>query len=190
MMGNTVAQFVVRDSRAPGHFWADNELLDVYGNRLGPHGIAVYMAMARRANNTTGELSLSERRIAALVHMSAGGVHNALSLVCSLGLARKVLEGDGSHPSVYVLADVKALACSSHEQGCSSGEHLAHPVSKHKGRQDSSQDYNIKTVGQGKCSRHPGSGITIWGTCWDCYSERCKDRGHTTTTPTEENTHA
>jgi len=25
---------------------------------------------------------------------------------------------------------------------------------------------------QGKCSQHPNSGLTQWGTCWDCYVEK------------------
>ncbi len=25
---------------------------------------------------------------------------------------------------------------------------------------------------KGKCARHPFSGLTVWGSCWDCYMER------------------
>jgi hypothetical protein len=131
-----VADFTVRDSRQPGHFWADNEILDVYGPKLGPHGLAVYMAMCRRANNTTGECMLSTRRIAEQVWMSNGGVFNALALIVALGLARIVLKAEHGKPAVYVLADVKALTCSSHEHRCSSGERGVHPVNAQYGSKD------------------------------------------------------
>jgi hypothetical protein len=127
---------MVRDSRQPGHFWADNEVLDVYGEKLGAHGLAVYMAMARRADNSTGECILSTRRIAGQVSMSVGGVFNALALIVALGLARKVLDSEHGKPAVYVLADVKALRCSSHEHRCSSGERGVHPVNTQYGSKD------------------------------------------------------
>jgi hypothetical protein len=132
----THAEFMVRDSRQPGHFWADNEILDIYGAKLGAHGIAVYMAMTRRADNSTGECTMSTRRIAVQVGMSTGGVFNALLLICSLSLARKVLEAEHGRPAVYVLADVKALRCSSGEHQCSSGERGVHPVNTQYGKKD------------------------------------------------------
>lgn len=42
--------FTVEDRRKRGYFTVDNVLLDVYGKQLGPHGIAVYTALARFAN--------------------------------------------------------------------------------------------------------------------------------------------
>ena len=42
--------FIVRDHRRKGFFTIDNELLDRYGDQLGPYGLAVYMALARFAN--------------------------------------------------------------------------------------------------------------------------------------------
>jgi hypothetical protein len=43
--------FEVVDRRKRGYFTVDNVLLDVYGSQLGPHGIAVYAALARFANH-------------------------------------------------------------------------------------------------------------------------------------------
>jgi len=42
--------FTVRDRRRKGFFTIDNELLDRYGAQLKAHGLAVYMALARFAN--------------------------------------------------------------------------------------------------------------------------------------------
>lgn len=44
-------QIEVVDRRKRGYFTIDNVLLDVYGGQLGPHGIAVYAALARFANH-------------------------------------------------------------------------------------------------------------------------------------------
>ena len=30
-----------------------------------------------------------------------------------------------------------------------------------------------KENGREKCSRHPESGLTQWGSCWACYAEKC-----------------
>lgn len=42
--------FTVLDRRRRGYFTIDNVLLDAYGAQLGPHGIAVYAALSRFAN--------------------------------------------------------------------------------------------------------------------------------------------
>lgn len=101
--------FLVRDTRMPGHFWADNEVLDLYGSHLGAHAFAVYMAMCRSAINGTGECKISTRKLAQQLGMSAGGAYNALVHITRLGLVRQISPGDRSSPGVYVLADVKAL---------------------------------------------------------------------------------
>lgn len=50
MSANSDKPFVVDDRRKQGYFTIDNVLLDVYGKQIGPHGIAVYAALARFAN--------------------------------------------------------------------------------------------------------------------------------------------
>jgi hypothetical protein len=101
--------FLVRDTRLPGHFWADNEVLDIFGEQLGEHGFAAYMVLCRYATNGTGECKLSTRKLAKLLGMSAGGAFNALSIVLQVGLARQIHPGDRSNPATYSLVDVKAL---------------------------------------------------------------------------------
>lgn len=120
-------QFLVRDTRMPGHFWADNEVLDEYGERLGPHGFAIYMALCRTAINGTGECRISTRKLAKQLRMSAGGAFNALALIVEIGLARQIHPGDRTGPGVYVLADVKALLNPGHAQLKLAGRG-AHPV--------------------------------------------------------------
>jgi hypothetical protein len=41
----------LRDQREPGWLWAGNDIIDVYGPKIGAAGIAVYMALARFAGN-------------------------------------------------------------------------------------------------------------------------------------------
>lgn len=43
--------FSVEDRRKRGYFTVDNVLLDLYGQELGPYGIAVYCVLARFANS-------------------------------------------------------------------------------------------------------------------------------------------
>lgn len=102
-------EFLVRDTRMPGHFWADNEVLDIYGELLGAHGFAVYMALCRQAINGTGECKISTAAIARKLGISKGGAFNALALIVKLGLARQILPGTPRSSAVYVLADVKSL---------------------------------------------------------------------------------
>jgi hypothetical protein len=102
-------EFFPRDNRQPRHFWADNEVFDIYGPKLGAHGFAVYMALAKHAMNNSGECRTSMSKIATQLGMSKGGVFNALAIILQLGLAQKIDAGDNRHCAAYVLADVKAL---------------------------------------------------------------------------------
>lgn len=101
-------QFLVRDTRMPGHFWADNEVLDTFGPLLGAHGFAVYMALCRVAINGTGECRISKAALAKKLNISKGGAFNALELIVQLGLAQELSSGDPRNPATYILADVKA----------------------------------------------------------------------------------
>lgn len=192
----THSDFMVRDSRQPGHFWADNEILDIYGPKLGAHGIAVYMAMARRADNSTGQCMLSTQRIAEQVWMSKGGVFNALAVIVSLGLARKVLDGEGPRPAVYVLADVKAISVHLVNGKRSSHERTVHPVNAQYGKKTfiktkptpptpplqggdvlntsiPNQRRRLqRDLAKGPCEAHPDSRVSPSGGCWDCYAGR------------------
>ena len=104
-----VGEFLVRDTRLPGHFWADNEVLDVFGVKLGAHAFAVYMVLCRFAINHTGAVRISSRKIAKLLGISPQGALNAIDRLIRLGLARQFGHRDNAKPGVYYLANVKAL---------------------------------------------------------------------------------
>lgn len=103
------SDFAVRDTRQPGHFWADNEVLDVYGPRLGVYGFAVYMVLARHAQNGSGEARISVRKVAKFMAISHSSVLHALATLIECGLVLLRSEGDRSMPAIYALADVKVL---------------------------------------------------------------------------------
>ena len=151
-------EFFVRDTRQPGHFWADNEVLDVFGERLGYDGFAIYLALCRHATNGTGECKISIRRLARMVAMSTGGAFNALTKILQLGLARQLDPGTRSSPAVYALADIKVLVnpeiaklrlsglgvhamnttpqtCSPHEQGVHGVNGVFTPRTRNKERE-------------------------------------------------------
>src|SRR6266850_5089162 len=98
----------VRDSRRPGHFWADNELLDVYGKKLGIDGLAVYMALSRVANNRSGECVITLRQIGEFVGCSPQTAMRAIAKLVSHQLV--VVESKGTvtsrQPSVYTLLEI------------------------------------------------------------------------------------
>lgn len=76
----------VRSVRRPGHFWADNELLDVYGPQIGAYGFAVYMALSRYARNDSGECRVALGRIAASLAISTRTVQRAVEALERVGL--------------------------------------------------------------------------------------------------------
>jgi len=189
----TQREFFVRDHRAPGHFWADNEVIDVYGPQLGPHGIAVYMAMTRRADNSSGQLRLSNARIAEQIAMSKGGVFNALKLIVTLGLARILVPGSNKTPTVYVLADVKTLSvhpvtASVHpvtaafiprtrNKESNTSLNTKPPSVGSQSRHDGAPTENERGGTSKKCRRHPHSGNTECGGCYGCYEEKYSTDG-------------
>lgn len=193
--------FLVRDTRLPGHFWADNEVLDVFGTQLGEHGFAAYMVLCRYATNGTGECKLSTRKLAKILGMSAGGAFNALSKVLQVGLARQLHPGDSATPATYALVDIKALLnpdiaqlrlagkgahiVSAHEIGAHNVSASAHPMNagahtvsgvlttRARNREvKTSSRLKTKSKTENTCELHPDSGLTNWGTCWGCYAEK------------------
>lgn len=102
-------EFFPRNKLHPRFFRADNEIVDVFGPKLKPHAFAVYLVLARFANNNTGECRVPISKIATQLGMSKGGVFNALRRIVGLGLAKKIDSGDNRRCGTYVLADVKRL---------------------------------------------------------------------------------
>lgn len=99
----------LRDRRKPGHFWADNELFDIFAPRIGPHGMLVYIALARECFGNYSAEKVSLRRLAEMTGISKDSVRRALGVLLDVGL---ILESRGRRQtaSSYDLVDVKELA--------------------------------------------------------------------------------
>lgn len=97
----------LRDRREPGHFWADNEIIDVFGDALGQNGISVYMTMTRFCFGT--EVKLSLRDIAAAARMGKDTVARSMKVLVTLGLVIETKGLRSKTVSTWALASVKAL---------------------------------------------------------------------------------
>lgn len=82
-MGN---QSHVRDSRQPGHFWADNEIVDDYLPIIGAYGFAVYMLLCKYADAKTGQCDPSVGGMAKKLQISPPTVKKALTALEECGL--------------------------------------------------------------------------------------------------------
>lgn len=102
----------VRDARQPGHFWADNELVDNHLPQIGVFGFAVYMLLARYADNTTGQCEPSIGLMAKQLSVSAPTVRKALETLRDCGLIairHRKKERDGklvNQTSIYTILAV------------------------------------------------------------------------------------
>jgi DNA-binding transcriptional regulator GbsR (MarR family) len=115
----------LRDKREPGHFWMDNEIIDVFGDELGQNGISVYGVLARYCYGT--EVRMSLREIAGAARMSKDTVARAMKNLIAAGL---VLESKGSRSktaSSWVLVSVKALVQGKRNQTVSPTDSLDMP---------------------------------------------------------------
>ena len=104
--------FIVRDRRRKGFFTIDNELLDRYGDELGPYGLAVYMALARFANQE-GSCWPSLATIARKTGMSRPQVIREIAKLKALALiaVEHQIGKKGEHTSnLYILLDMTTLA--------------------------------------------------------------------------------
>jgi Helix-turn-helix domain len=101
----------VRDARATYHFWVDDVLIDQFGTTLGPHGLALYMALARRSKQ--GKSYPSIRRLTQDTGMSESTVRRAMSRLVTLGLIaitpRTDVHGDPTS-NLYTLLDLSHLS--------------------------------------------------------------------------------
>lgn len=109
-MGN---QAHIRDSRQPGHFWADNEIVDEYLPIIGIYGFAVYMLLTKHADSKTGQCDPSVSGLAAKLGISAPTVRAALDKLKDAGLItikHRRREKDGkliNQTSIYTILAIK-----------------------------------------------------------------------------------
>lgn len=97
----------IRPLKKPTRLWVDNEILEVYGSKLKPHGIALYCALARHANSETqGGFPSYER----LMKLSGIGKRNTISkyitIIEGLDLI-KVIRNKKREPNIYFMLEVK-----------------------------------------------------------------------------------
>ena len=79
--------FDVRSERRPGHFWADNEILDVYAAQIGIFGFAVYMAIVRFTDNH-GVARPSVATLAKRLAVSETTIRKAVDILVQADLLR------------------------------------------------------------------------------------------------------
>ena len=99
---------IPRSERKPRHGWFDYEVLDVFGDELGPFGITVYVVLARLCYGGF-RVTMGQRELAAHARMSKTELFRTLRRMMDLGL---VVEHKGPTPksvSSYDLMDVKEL---------------------------------------------------------------------------------
>jgi DNA-binding transcriptional ArsR family regulator len=102
----------IRDQRPVEYFWADNELYDVYLEKIGVYGFAVYMALSRYTNRDAKSWP-SVKTIADKLGISKPTVKRALRALEECGLIavdRPSSDGLGhQQTNVYTLLAVKKI---------------------------------------------------------------------------------
>jgi DNA-binding MarR family transcriptional regulator len=74
------------ETSAPGFTRIDNRIITLYGHRIGPNALAVYVALGYHANNQTRQCYPSTRTLAALLHLGRPTVLKALRTLEDVGL--------------------------------------------------------------------------------------------------------
>jgi hypothetical protein len=105
---NSHDQIRVISRRRPPWAWFDKRIITRYGRQLGPHGIAVYMALALHADGEVQTCFPSYQTLARQIGVSKPTVLKAIKLLLSLLLISKQAmqspEGDPG-PNLYALLD-------------------------------------------------------------------------------------
>lgn len=98
-------QAEVRDRRRKGWFSVDDEVIDVYGERIGVHGIAVYSALCKRADRNQ-QVKIGLSWFCKKLKIGREKLIKTLALLDELDLI-ETEPGDRANVSVYTLLDVK-----------------------------------------------------------------------------------
>jgi len=96
--------FKVRDRRAPGWHWNQNEIVDLWGPVIGAYGVAVYNVLSRFSRDNEVD-ELSAPRIALLLKMSRSKVFQILRALEGHGLLGRKQKPGGEN--TYILVDLK-----------------------------------------------------------------------------------
>jgi hypothetical protein len=108
---NSTDQIRVISRRRPPWAWFDKRIITRYGRQLGPHDIAVYMALTVHADGELQTCFPSYQTIAKQIGVSKPTVLKAIKLLLTLHLIMKQAmqspEGDAG-PNLYTLLDIPA----------------------------------------------------------------------------------
>ena len=96
----------IRDSRNTGWFWIDTRVLKEHGADLGPHALAIYMALAAHADNNTSKCFPGVSTLAESAGMSTRQARKALRKLEEIGLIHTQTRSGRS--SVYTLLSVSS----------------------------------------------------------------------------------
>lgn len=94
----------IRDRRKPGWFRIDDEIVDVYGPRIGCHGIAVYAALSKYAGKDESSYP-GLRLLCGKLKIGRKKLLDTLSKLRDVGLI-EIEPGGRTHVNVYTLLDV------------------------------------------------------------------------------------
>jgi DNA-binding transcriptional ArsR family regulator len=123
-MGTSAQQFDIRDSRRPGHFWADNEIVDQHLPEIGVYGFAVYMLLCRYADSDTGQCFPSVGAMAAKLKISQPTVRAALEKLKEVKLItirHRRKEHDGKVVNLTSIYTILAVKKGQKEEGTKPG---------------------------------------------------------------------
>lgn len=85
----------ITDERRPSWCWIDNDVIDTYGPVIGPNAIAVYLVLARHANNDTRQAWPSFATIARMAGISRPTAIKAIGRLVDAGLIAVAKRGSG-----------------------------------------------------------------------------------------------
>ena len=101
----------ITDERRPSWCWIDNDVIDTFGPIIGPNAIAVYLVLARHANNETRKAWPSFATIAKMAGISRPTAIKAIGKLVEAGLISAEKRGTGYgdwDSNAYTLLPVKA----------------------------------------------------------------------------------
>jgi len=115
----SVEQWIARDARRPGHFWADNEIYDRYARLIGVNAFAVYMSLTRHADNH-GTCYPSHQTLADDLGLSRATVLRAIHILERHELIHvdvRRLPVRGQTTNIYTLIQVAKTAVAESDSG-------------------------------------------------------------------------
>lgn len=105
-MSRNTDQIIVRDNRGPNYLKIYNDFYDKYGAKLGPYGLAVYVALCRYINVDSSECRPSYDTIARGTGMSRRKVIDVVKEMEALGVI--AVERTPYKPNIFILLDTSA----------------------------------------------------------------------------------